>query len=138
MYDLNVCVDINGGRLNKKRDNLDKKLGYFAGIGLGIINTSDVGFDLSSEKVSASSKNLITVKPNEYWDDKVSAKTAGFMIHAGATFPFKFSTDNEKNMGLRLFVKPGFGNHLTFFGVNAFLSVGKSADTGSKKKKKKK
>ncbi|HOZ50320.1 MAG TPA: hypothetical protein PLU17_00565 [Chitinophagaceae bacterium] len=141
LYDLNIAADLNGGRLNKKNDeNLDKLIGYFFGLGLGITNT-DVGYEGGSATVplSPQTKNIVTVDraKGESVYDFMSGKSVGLLIHAGLTLPYKFDRENNNNMGLRLFVKPAFGkNQVTYFGASVFMSFGNYSEVTSKKKKK--
>jgi hypothetical protein len=141
LYDLNMAADLNGGRLNKKNeDNLEKLIGYFFGLGLGITNT-DVGYEGGSATVplSPQTKNIVTVDraKGESVYDFMSGKSVGLLIHAGVVVPYKFNKDNTSNMGLRLFVKPAFGkNQVTYFGASVFMSFGNYSEVTSKKKKK--
>ncbi len=138
LYDMNMAADINGGRLNKKSDdNMDKLIGYYAGLGFGITNT-DVGYESTNDaSVTANTKNIIKVNgtngENVY--DFMTGKSVGLLIHGGVTVPYRFDRDNSSNMGLRLFVKPAFGkNQVTYFGGSVFISFGKYTETRHKKK----
>ncbi len=129
LYDMNLSLDINGGRLNKKRgDSKEKLFGYFVGVGLGIINTSSLSYELNS-RAPDKNRNYHVISNGESIDDHISGKNAGVFIHAGGTLPLMFNRESGANMGLRLFVKPGLGQKApTYFGMNAFLSLGKYAE----------
>lgn len=128
IYDLNLALDINGGRLNKKKDNSDKLIGYYVGIGFGTINTGGIGFDLEASS-KTNTDDLIVVPLDQDAYDYMTVKNTGLLIHAGATVPFFFNKEKSKNMGIRAFVKPGFGPKApTYFGASVFISFGKSAE----------
>lgn len=136
IYDLNVAIDINGGRLNKRNYSEDKLIGYFAGIGLGIINSGEAFVSSESVDKSTISKSKKLVTSNV--DDIFNSRTAGLMLHAGLTVPFMFNRENEKNMGIRVFYKPGFGTKsLSWFGATAYVSFGHGTEKQKSKSKNK-
>jgi hypothetical protein len=125
MYDFNVAVDINGGRLNRQQDYPDKPYGYFAGIGFGILNTDGFKYDGGRDNsVNEKTKDLVFIPEGGYVDEYMTAKASGLLFHAGVVAPFMFHKDNSKSMGLRFFVKPGLGkSQLTYYGLSAYFSV---------------
>lgn len=123
IYDMNVCLDVNAGRLNRRQDNPDKPFGFFAGIGFGLLNTSGLRYSggLDNSSTHAFEKNITYVPEGGYFDEYMRAKSSSLLIHAGVVGPM-FKKESKKSIGLRFFVKPGFGQkQLTYFGISAFV-----------------
>ncbi|MBL7771430.1 MAG: hypothetical protein JNM95_01060 [Chitinophagaceae bacterium] len=129
IYDLNFCVDINGGRLNRRQDYPDKPLGFFLGVGFGLLNTSGIQYsgDLDNS-LDANSRNITYVPEGGYFDEFMTAKSSGLMLHGGIVAPM-FKKESKKSIGLRVFLKPGFGGkQLTYYGIGTIISF--SSDRG--------
>lgn len=124
VYDFNVAIDINGGRLNRHQDYPDKPIGYYAGIGWGVLNTNGFTYDGGKDNsINENTKNITFVPEGGYFDEFMTAKSSGLLFHAGIVAPFKFDKTDTKSMGLRFFVKPGLGkNQLTYYGLSAYLT----------------
>jgi hypothetical protein len=124
IYDFNLCLDINGGRLNRRQDYPDKPLGFFAGVGFGILNTS--GFQYEGGKdpgVNANTSGITYVPEGGYFDEYMTAKSSGLIIHAGVVGPL-LKKDSKRSIGLRCMVKPGLGaKQMSYFGFSAFVSL---------------
>lgn len=128
-WSIGLAVDLNGGRLNKKRDNSEKMIGYFGGIGVAY-SGAPIGWDGSSiTKPNPLHKDMIVLNKSESEYDYMAGESAGLLIHAGVVVPFLFNKESNKNMGLRFFAIPSFGKgKLTYFGATVFVSFGKSKE----------
>lgn len=138
LYDFNISADINGGRLNRKNgDSKDKRFGYFFGLGVGAINTSEAGYELTepSSYTPKSGASYTMVNDNNEIYDKMTVKNVGFFVHAGSTIAL--GRNGNTNAGLRFFFKPGLGSTApSYFGLNAFFNFGKYAENSSRSRSK--
>lgn len=130
MYDINVSLDLNGGRLNRRQDYPDKPVGYYVGVGLGFMNTKQpITEGGVSYQVNEKTRDLILLPEGGYVDDYTSAKSSGLLFHGGVVAPLTFKKEDTRSIGLRFFVKPGLlRNQLTYYGLTLF--VGFSHDRG--------
>jgi hypothetical protein len=120
LIDLNLAVDVNGGKYNKKNEN-SPLFGYYAGVGYGLTNTNGLGYELVNDgSVNSSSPDLVTINGDyDYAPDKLSGKTKGLLIHAGIG---DFSDIKFLNhLGLRVSYRPGSGNKLSYTMVSILL-----------------
>ncbi len=117
MYDINLNVDLNGGRLSKGERANDTPFGYYIGLGVGFTNPYGIHYEDQGNpsKLTKDSKDLIVMKSNQYIGDIITGKSYGVIIHCGLTSEQLGSEGSS--YCLRLFVKPAFQkNDFTLYG----------------------
>lgn len=127
MYDINMSVDINGGRANLANVGDEKWMGYYIGAGIGYISSSNPQYS-AKQNTAVQDQTASIIRSHVEATSYFSTRNIGLMFHAGVVVPFAFRKSSNTDMGLRLLYKPGFGKQLNYWGLCLFTTF-KGEDT---------
>ena len=112
LYDLPLMIDYNGGVMSPQNRNGDGRIGYYAGVGIGIENTD------------ASSFEYISTGYNSGYTAYTKAKSVGPNVHAGFVFRVGNPDRRAYFFGLRLSYKIGMNSDkFNYFTPSIFMNI---------------